>query len=604
LIGTSLDKYEVLQKVGEGGMATVYRGRHRTLRREVAIKVLHPHLSSSTRNRKRFAREARAIEVLRHDNILEIFDYSGTDAEECYIITEFVEGETLTDLVDRTGALPSEAATIVGLHLCEALAYAHKMGILHRDLKPDNVMVRLDGTVKLMDFGIARFLDESNVTMTGALVGSPAFMSPEQISEGELDHRSDLFSLGTLLFFLVTGQLPFTGSNAHLILKKIAEGTRPTVAELVPSVSATLADVIERLMATRPDDRYPTAEAVLDDLRAALTEVDVDLDDVQWGVRAWMADSEAYRRRLDDHLTAVLVQSGKALMASDDHLAALRLFNRALSMDDDNAEVLAIVQGMHQDERPRRRRYAPFAMLALGLAFTAAIIISLVRRDPPPQDPLPPVVAAEAGPAELPSAPPPAAEPAAVASPAPPTPSASAPVQPSSRPPQRAAQLATQPAAARAELAPAPSLAPKLATLEIRSNYPADIYIDDQKRGETRQPAPIEVPPGEHQIVLRGEFLQDYAMLVELAPGEHWTPGEVLRLLPRPATVELDVAFPGECAIALDARDLGTIAEVGRLVRVDHPEHPHTVTLTCPDRTVERSFDDLIAVRRATLTAE
>jgi len=227
VIGTVLDKYEVLQKVGEGGMATVYRGRHTTLDRNVAIKVLHPHLSSSTRNRRRFAREARAIEHLRHDNILEIFDYSGTDSHDCYIITEFVTGQTLTSLMDHVGRVPSEVVAKIGIDLCEALAYAHDSGILHRDLKPDNVMVRADGRVKLMDFGIARFLDESQVTMTGALVGSPAFMSPEQAKEEDLDQRSDLFSLGTLLFYLVTGSFPFSGSNPSLILKNIIEGNRP-----------------------------------------------------------------------------------------------------------------------------------------------------------------------------------------------------------------------------------------------------------------------------------------------------------------------------------------------------------------------------------------
>ena len=159
-------------------MATVYRGRHATLDRDVAIKVLHPHLSSSVHNRKRFAREAKAIEHLRHANILEIFDYSGIDASDCYIVTEFVHGETLTALLQRRGCVVSEVTSLIGIALCRALSYAHAEGVLHRDIKTDNVMLRVDGTVKLMDFGIARFLDETHVTMTGALVGSPAFMSP------------------------------------------------------------------------------------------------------------------------------------------------------------------------------------------------------------------------------------------------------------------------------------------------------------------------------------------------------------------------------------------------------------------------------------------
>ena len=224
MVGMVLDKYEVLQKVGEGGMATVYRGRHVTLNRDVAIKVLHPHLSASMRNRQRFAREARAIEHLDHENILKIFDYSGVDVPDCFIVTEFVPGRTLYELLKDRGLFPSEVVAIIGRDLSAALAYAHRAGIVHRDLKPENVMVRVDGTVKLMDFGIARFLDETSLTVTGALVGSPAYMSPEQASERPVNERSDLFSLGTVLYHIVSGQLPFSGNNPSIILRNIIEG--------------------------------------------------------------------------------------------------------------------------------------------------------------------------------------------------------------------------------------------------------------------------------------------------------------------------------------------------------------------------------------------
>ena len=150
---------------------------------------------------------------------------------------------------------------MIGLDLALALAYAHELGVLHRDMKPDNVMLRTDGRIKLMDFGIARFLDESHVTMTGALVGSPAFMSPEQAKEGRLDQRSDLFALGGVLYQLVTGRLPFSGGNASLILKNVIEGNRLQAIELAPTISARLADTIERLMATEPSERFPDAGA-------------------------------------------------------------------------------------------------------------------------------------------------------------------------------------------------------------------------------------------------------------------------------------------------------------------------------------------------------
>jgi len=438
LIGTTLDKYEVLQKVGEGGMATVYRGRHATLNRDVAIKVLHPHLSSSSRNRKRFAREARAIEQLHHDNILEIYDYSGTDADDCYIITEFVQGDTLTALLHRRGKLPSEVAALIGRSLAKALSYAHRQGILHRDLKTDNVMLRRDGTVKLMDFGIARFLDESHVTMTGALVGSPAFMSPEQAREDDLDHRSDLFALGTLMFYLVTGHLPFAGSNPSLILKNVIEGNRPNVSELAPTMSARLADIIERLMATHPDERFNGADEVMTALDSCLAEAHIDPEDPAWDLRVWMDDPEPWELRLEAHLSEVLLEEGRRCLANGDHLAALRLFNRLLSMDEDNEEVLTLVQGLHGDPAPadRTRVYAGAVVaLLLFIAGAGALVWVGQRYDrvadgeeppapmPPPlhMSPPPPAPALPASVRPEPSAPP-APRPAPPAPPLPPPP--------------------------------------------------------------------------------------------------------------------------------------------------------------------------------------
>jgi len=355
LIGTVLDKYEILQKIGEGGMASVYRGRHVTLGRDVAIKILHPHLSSAERNRQRFAREARAIEHLHHDNILRIFDYSGAEAEDCYIVTEFVDGRTLQELLVDHGPLRSEVVAMLGMKLADALQYAHDLGIIHRDLKPENVMLRRDGTVKLMDFGIARFLDEMHLTLTGALVGSPAYMSPEQAMERVLDPRSDLFSLGTLLFHLSTGQLPFAGNNPSIVLRNIIEGRRPGVSDLAPGVSGALADLINALLQTDPGDRPRTAADVRDRLALVLDEVDIDPTDSNWALQTWLLDPDGYRERLDARLRDVLLEKGKQHLEQRDHLGALQLFNRLLSIDEDNEEVLALVQGMHSPPTSTRR---------------------------------------------------------------------------------------------------------------------------------------------------------------------------------------------------------------------------------------------------------
>ena len=247
MIGTIVDKYEVIRKLGEGGMATVYHARHTTLDRDVALKVMHPHLSSSTRNRDRFAREAKTIERLNHDSILKILDYSGSEKKECYIVTELIDGMTLKEIIESEQSLPSELVAIIAKSLTEALSYAHNLGIIHRDLKPENVMIRRDGQIKLMDFGIARIIDDVHLTMTGNLVGSPAYMSPEQAQEKDLSPASDWFSFGTLLFHLSTGQLPFQGSNPSVVLKNIIDGEKLTFQDVCPAESFNLSHLIDRL---------------------------------------------------------------------------------------------------------------------------------------------------------------------------------------------------------------------------------------------------------------------------------------------------------------------------------------------------------------------
>jgi len=186
VIASVSDKYKVLEKLGEGATATVYRGQHLAIGKDVAIKVLHPHLSASSRYRERFNREARAVGRLSHENIVSILDYSGQNAADCYIVTELVVGATLLQLIEEHGRLPSEMIVLLAIELSNALAFAHRAGIIHRDVKPENVMVRRDGVVKLMDFGVARISDEGQITLDGSLLGSPAYMSPQQAVDEKL----------------------------------------------------------------------------------------------------------------------------------------------------------------------------------------------------------------------------------------------------------------------------------------------------------------------------------------------------------------------------------------------------------------------------------
>jgi serine/threonine-protein kinase len=244
-----VDRYELLEQVGTGGMAVVYRGRDTSLDREVAVKLLHPHLAARAESRARFSREARAVARLHHPNIVEIYDYADEAAVESFLMTEFVAGRTLRAFVEKERLEIPEIGALFARALANALVHAHSASVIHRDLKPENVLVLEDDrrrALKLVDFGIARIVTaEERMTITGALVGSPNHMAPEIIEGREADARSDIFSLGTILYWLATGQMPFaapTGGDAPPRHQDC--GTRVSCR----LASARIAEVIERAL--------------------------------------------------------------------------------------------------------------------------------------------------------------------------------------------------------------------------------------------------------------------------------------------------------------------------------------------------------------------
>ena len=589
MIGNVVEKYEVIQKIGEGGMATVYRGRHLTLGRDVAIKVLHPHLSASERNRQRFAREARAIEHLDHDNILKIFDYSGTDADDCYIVTEFVDGLTLQMLLNERRRFPSEVVALIGIRLAQALHYAHELGIIHRDLKLENVMLRRDGELKLMDFGIARFLDEINLTITGALVGSPAYMSPEQAMEKVLDSRSDLFSLGTLLYHLVTGQLPFSGANPSIVLRNVIEGNRPGVQELAPDISASMADLIEQLMQTKPEDRPLTAMDVAQRLTTGLSEVGIDANDQKWSVSRWLQSPNDYENQLLDLLRANLLVQGKERLADGDHLGALRMFNRLLAMDDQNEEVLELLRGLHSMPQPtdNRIRLIPIGLTALSVAGVAAFALW-------PETPIP---FSNPSPAEQEEV----AE--DVGNQAVTNPEVNADAPPAVVATER--KIEPDPNPAPIKLQPVKVITPAKVPVTTPTDTPAsevgtvlvtvpgswgDIYIDGELRGRTGSVRDLTVGAGTHVLVIRNDHALPYEQSFTVAPGEKKII-EVTDLQRKPVRVRLQNAPSPECTVSVDSIQRGTVGSLAQTIRVREPDRAHTLTIACPDgTTIERTM--------------
>lgn len=601
LTGEVLDKYEVLQKVGEGGMATVYRGRHTTLGREVAIKVLHPHLSASERNRVRFAREARAIEHLDHEHVLRIYDYSGTDARDCYIVTEFVDGVTLQQLIAQHRKIPGEVVTLIALELADALGYAHDLSIIHRDLKPENVMVRRDGVVKLMDFGIARFLDEVNLTVTGALVGTAAYMSPEQALERVLDSRSDLFSLGTLLFHAITGQLPFSGNNPSIVLRNVIEGNRSDVLDLAPEVSGTLGALVDRLLATEPSERPETCAEVRLELLSALAEIQLDPSSPEWSVRSWVIDPDGYEERLQAHLRNVLLASGRRCLENSDHLGALRQFNRLLAIDEHNPEVLALVQSMHRDA-PRQGNRLWWLAAVGGVAVAGLLTLALWPRFPDPD------AGAVSSPTEVVEAPATVEEPpeSVFESPAPATVPESSEKGVSTVPVVRRAAESTgaqrqktrNQIKARIKESPAsPTSQPEAAapgTVSILVDGAwAWISVDGERVGKTGQVGRIELAPGRHSLLVENDYSLPWERSFEVSPGEH-RPFEIT-LKPRPATLVISAAGLQGCTASLNGSPRGSLEEGATRLLVTNPRQKHSLRVQCPDGTLhEKDLPPLV----------
>jgi serine/threonine-protein kinase len=379
LAGTKLAKYDVLEEVGHGGMAVVYRGLDTVLKREVAIKVLHPHLADRPESRKRLEREAVAVAALRHENILEIFDSSGDAAGESYIVTEFIHGPTLREWLENGyHARPAIAALVVH-RLALALVHAHKASIVHRDIKPENVMIRRDdGCIKLMDFGIAQILDNQKLTMTGQLIGSPAYMAPELINGRPLDARTDLFSLGILLYQLATGELPFAGRNPHEVLNRIADGNYAAPSTVNPLVDSELESILAKALATNPDDRYQSAEAMATQLEQYLAEMDLEPSAAE--LRTYFQDPEVAIADLDARVSKALMT--RALRAAQEglHARALRLLGRVLEHDKGNKEARTMLARLRV--RARRMRQLMLGAAALGLVGLVVAGAVLLPGDP------------------------------------------------------------------------------------------------------------------------------------------------------------------------------------------------------------------------------
>src|SRR5579875_478686 len=270
LLGTVLSgRYRLEARIGAGGMSTVYRAFDETLERRVAIKLLNREVSSDSDELERFRREARAVAQLSHPHIVGVID-AGEDDSRPYIVFEYIEGETLKERIRRQGRLPIPEAVAYAIEIARALGCAHANHVVHRDVKPQNVLIDHEGTAKVTDFGIARTLEEEGLTADGRVLGTTDYVSPEQALGHHVTGQSDLYSLGVVLYEMLTGELPYRGDNQVAVAMQHVRETVPDVRRLRPEVSAALAAVIERATAKELPQRFADDAEMIAELERTL----------------------------------------------------------------------------------------------------------------------------------------------------------------------------------------------------------------------------------------------------------------------------------------------------------------------------------------------
>ncbi len=344
-------------------MATVYRARDKRLGREVAVKIIHRHLRENKEVGQRFASEARAVAKVKHPGVVEVYDVSDDESDERYLVVELVRGKTLRQVLSDGGYLPPEVAAAIAIEIALALDHAHSLGVIHRDVKPENVLVREVGegrssgelrekTIKITDFGIAKLLDAQGVTSTGQVLGSPAHMAPEQIEGGEVSARSDVFGLGVLLYECLVGKLPFDGKNPAQVLRRVLEGDFTSAERARPTVGSGFGAIADHALAKEPKDRYASTLELAEALRAELKLM--GFDDPALEIAEFVHDPAQYRADFEGRVVDRLVVRGRAARQARDVMGATACFNRALAYRPDDAELISQVSSLVRNERARR----------------------------------------------------------------------------------------------------------------------------------------------------------------------------------------------------------------------------------------------------------
>ncbi len=406
----SLRGYELFEKIGSGGMSTIYRGVQKALDREVAIKILHPSLAGDEAYITRFEREARAASSLGHNNIVNVIDFDVED-EVYFIVMEYVRGTDLRRVMEKVTTIPLEAALTIIEEIALGLEAAHKNGVIHRDIKPGNVLLGENGVIKVVDFGLARRREDidrlSALTVPGSVLGTPAYMSPEQATGHEVDYRSDIFSLGALAYELISGQRAFRGDSYSEIKEMVIRVPAPSLSSAAPFITPEIETMIDRMLAKDPARRYQNMSEVLRAIETAMETLDSPISVLKYRRRLLTQFSEdpigfskeIGKSRLTYHLDRGAYYMNMGLEQIDD---AIRQFELVLRLDERNAQAGSALRklrkrradsGIELPQTPRRRvawtgktKKHIGALLALSLAVIMTIVGLLSRQLIPQPD--------------------------------------------------------------------------------------------------------------------------------------------------------------------------------------------------------------------------
>ncbi|HEX5131005.1 MAG TPA: serine/threonine-protein kinase [Candidatus Krumholzibacteria bacterium] len=332
-IHIAIEGYDSLEQIGVGGMAAVYKARKISIDKTVAIKVLFPYLATDPSFTDRFQREAKAAASIQHDNIVNVIDFGESDGS-CYIVMEYYDGRTLEDLMKSRGGVPLDVAAQIILEVAYGLEAAHAMDIVHRDIKPANIIFTLQGGIKIADFGLAKKSDAATlITQHGKVMGTPAYMSPEQAAGGSVGPASDIFSLGVVAYELLGRRKPFDGKTYSEVLEKIQTVEPVAIAEANPLIEPEFNRVVARMLAKNVSARYASAVALIADLEAAMEESNIARD--RRRLAAYVKDPAGYETRNSEQVIAQCLSRGASFMQKGtDHLdEAMLEFRRILFLD-------------------------------------------------------------------------------------------------------------------------------------------------------------------------------------------------------------------------------------------------------------------------------